>query len=276
MSAPLINAEVINAPLDAGALVSQPVEPTPPAEPAQPVTAALPGALINAGLIGGFAINAASILAQAPSEPSEPSEPVALGPSALVNEGMLNACLIGAGGTMGSGTPQPQPQSFTVHGLAPVAFGTAEVVTAPPSAALTASGLRAASFGQPSLVIQTGEVPGIASARLGVARLHVQMPAQGGQPVRLGTPSSSVALRAQGLRASGLGVATLVQNSGAGSIAPVRFGPVRAVVGGLQMQVSGLKAASLGAPSLGGISMRARTLCPVRLGRPTLQRENTC
>ncbi len=271
MSAPLINAEVINAPLDAGALVSQPVEP------AQPVTAALPGALINAGLIGGFAINAASILAQAPSEPEQP---VVLGPSALINEGMLNTFLIGAAGTAGGGTPlpEPQPQSFTVGALAPVRFGVVQVLVATASASFPVSGLRAAYLGQPraDLLLQAGQVPGIARTQLGQPALRVHLPAQGLQPVQLGTPSIGVALRAQGLRAVQLGVPTSVQNTGAGSIAPVRFGPLRVVVGGLALQANGLRCATLGTPSLGGIRMRARALGPARMGRPVLHLEHTC
>lgn len=91
-----------------------------------------------------------------------------------------------------------------------------------------------------------------------------------------GTPSIGVALRAQGLRAVQLGVPTSVQNTGAGSIAPVRLGPLRVVVGGLALQANGLRCAALGTPSLGGISMRARALGPARMGRPVLHLEHTC
>ena len=266
MSMPLLNAVAVNAPLGASAAV-----------PDEPTAALVPGALINAGLIGSFVVNAAST-----QQSQEPEQPVVLGPSALINEGMLNTFLIGAAGTVGGGAPlpepQPQPQSFTVGALAPVRFGVVQVLVATAGVSFPVSGLRAAYLGQPraDLLLQAGQVPGIARTQLGQPALRVHLPAQGLQPVQLGTPSIGVALRAQGLRAVQLGVPTSVQNTGAGSIAPVRLGPLRVVVGGLALQANGLRCAALGTPSLGGIRMRARALGPARMGRPVLHLEHTC
>lgn len=186
-----------------------------------------------------------------------------------------------------------QPAQF---GLARVKFGT-DIMAVPASlspvhfgAHSILGGLPPASWVRPadSLKPVRFGTPGLKSS------LHIG-PVASLQPVKLGLHKVRCALPAASLAADSFGMPGLAVNMRAASVRPVRFGTGRAVhrfyaaslhctqfgAPGIRLRPMALSATSLhpvqfGAVSMYGVSLRARGMCPVRFGRPVLNKGGIC
>jgi hypothetical protein len=170
--------------------------------------------------------------------------------------------------------------AFAIDSLAPVRFGTPEVQFGmlPGGVTMQAQSLRPVTLGRPSLhaVLHVGPASSLAPARFGLPRLAVGLGVQSLRTVGLGVPTLVTVAHVDSLQPVSFGGPALKIGFGVAALQAGRLGTPRLQLAGLSFTPESLQPVSCGSPALGGMAMRARTLCPVRFGRPTLDRGAAC
>lgn len=220
----------------------------------------------------------------------------------LVNEWALNSTVIN-GGVATAPIVEPTGNfSGSARALRPAAFGVpsaVELMVAGPIASLQsvrfgmpmalggqppaawvrlADSLKPVRFGVPALTtsLQVGPVASLQLALFGMPALHCAMPAASLVVGVFGAHQLAIDARSSSLRPVRFGVGHVVHRLGAASLRRVRFGPVSVRLSGLTMPAASFHPAHFGVPLLGGTALRARSMCPVRFGRPMVDRGDIC
>lgn len=259
MSLPLINAAGINA----SEAAQESVDP--------PVQIIQLSALINGWGLNSAAINSGGVadFDPGPDEPDGDFEGVA---SSL--RPVIFGIPLAQWGDAPEGTEAP------AQSLRPVLFGLPELRLGvePVAVMAPAQSMFPVHFGVPSRYsrLQLGPVPGLQPTHFGAVVMALTLRAQSLQPVRMGQHGLDTGARSTPLQPVRFGTPMLSVRCYAASLRTGRFGSVRVLMGEFSSPASSLLPVSFGVASLGGVGLRARTMCPVSFGRPVLDRGSSC
>lgn len=165
-------------------------------------------------------------------------------------------------------------------GFSPVRFGVHMVVTGlpPTNLAYPAMSLVAGKFGVAHVdsVLQVELVQSLQSSRFGGPATRFALDATSLGAPKFGAPSTINYAEPPPLRTARFGVGASEHRLTAASCHRIKFGQPSLQLDSMASGVQSLRPVHFGMPSLGAISMRARTLASVRFGRLTVDRGATC
>lgn len=165
--------------------------------------------------------------------------------------------------------------------LSPVRFGEAVFVVGqpPPSIAFQASSISPLQIGVPSAFTSTTHpaqsLQPLSFGAPGATRSEFRAAAV--SPLAIGVPAVAAGAQGSGaLRPAALGVPELRVFFLAGSVSPVGIGKPGYMPGATVAEASWLAPVQIGTPGQFGSGFRARSICPVQIGRASLDRGAVC
>lgn len=171
--------------------------------------------------------------------------------------------------------------TLPVGGMHPAQFGEMRMIPGLPPSGITRpvrSSLRPQHFGTPTLcaVLTTGAAASLRPAGFGLPTLCTVHSADSLRPAQWGIPGLALGSRAATLRPVMCGKPRLSQALRTSSLRTTHLGVATLQLGALHLQSQSLRPVQFGMPAYGGVALHLRPLCPVRMGRPALDRGAIC
>lgn len=214
----------------------------------------------------------------------------------------INAAVINGSGEGTLGPPGPSNFTGMASSTLPVTFGipdtreikgpassllatrislpTVLIGIPPSSVSMSASSLAAVEFGSIAcaLSLQVGSAQSLQWTQFGPVTAITALPASSLDTVQFSGPltPTHTLTHSGGMRPSLFGGASMAHRFYATSLRRTRLGVPVSSLSGTSMPTQSLASVHFGTPTLGGVSMWARTLHATRFERPSLDRGTTC